>query len=185
MTRSGEPVPSWDENWRLLRQLWPSWEPTPEIIRHVWFLAYDKPNAPEGLGFIDHESLRRAIVEHARSARWKEPEFLAISKLYNQLKNEKMTTRAKAATKTRRDAEWLDVQKEHERRIGRIEQWDQDRLESARTRVAGRFASFRSYTRNIAEWSPIYSGLITAADEEIREELNGATIPVEDASAEL
>ncbi len=172
MTRSGEPVPSWDENWRLLRQLWPAWEPTPEIIRQVWFLAYDRPNSTIGAGFVDHRSLREAIIEHARSSRWKEPEFLAISKLYNQLKNEKMTTRAKAATKTRRDAEWLDVQKEHERRIGRIEQWDQDRLESARTRVAGRFASFRSYTRNIAEWSPIYSGLITAADEEIQEEVN-------------
>jgi len=120
MTRSGEPAPTWDENWRLLRQLWPSWEPTAEAIRHVWFLAYDKPNAPQGAGFIDHGALKKAIIEHARSSRWKEPEFLAISKLYTEYKNEKITTRAKNAMRSKNAAELDVIQREHEQRMATV-----------------------------------------------------------------
>jgi hypothetical protein len=171
MTRSGEPVPSWDENWRLLRQLWPSWEPTAETIRHVWFLAYDRPNSTIGAGFVDHRSLKEAIVEHARSSRWKEPEFLAISKLYRDFKNRHLTDRQIQANKTKLTADRLEIEQEHEKRMATIERWNDDRILAARNLIAKRFASFRGYTNDRSEWSPFYSGLITAADEEIQEEL--------------
>lgn len=161
-------MPSWDENWRLLRQLWPSWEPTAEAIRHVWFLAYDKPNAPQGAGFIDHGAIKKAIIEHARSSRWKEPEFLAISKLYTEYKNEKITTRAKNAMRSKNAAELDEIQREHEQRMAKVRSWDAARIALARELVSKRFPSFVRYTINLEEWSVVYSGLICAVDEELR-----------------
>lgn len=167
MTRSAEPVPSWDENWRLLRQLWPSWEPTAEAIRHVWFLAYDRPNSTIGAGFVDHRSLREAIIEHARSSRWKEPEFLAISKLYRDFKNRHLTDRQIQANRTKLTTERLEVEKDHEQRMATIERWPENRIAAARDLMAKRFIAFRGYTNDRAEWSPFYSGMIIAADEEL------------------
>ncbi len=167
MTRSAEPVPSWDENWRLLRQLWPHWSPTEEMIRHVWFLAYDRPNSTIGAGFVDHRSLKEAIVEHARSSRWKEPEFLAISKLYRDFKNRRLIDRQIKANRSTVTAELLEIRKDHEKRLATIERWTADRIVAARNHIAKRFSAFRGYTDKREEWSPFYSGMLIAADQEL------------------
>ena len=160
-------MPSWDENWRLLRQLWPSWEPTAETIRHVWFLAYDRPNSTIGAGFVDHRSLKEAIVEHARSSRWKEPEFLAISKLYRDFKNRRLIDRQIKANRSTVTAELLEIRKDHEKRLATIERWTADRIVAARNHIAKRFSAFRGYTDKREEWSPFYSGMLIAADQEL------------------
>jgi len=169
MTRSAEPVPSWDENWRLLRQLWPHWSPTEEMIRHVWFLAYDRPNSTIGAGFVDHRSLKEAIVEHARSSRWKEPEFLALSKLYAEIRNRRLTDRQIKANRSKVTAELLEMRKDHEKRMATMERWTDDRVIAARNLIAKRFAAFRGYTSKREEWSPFYSGMLVAADQEIQQ----------------
>lgn len=169
MTRSSEPARTWDDNWRLLRQLWPAWEPTAETTKHVWFTAYDKPHGVEGPRTINQVALREAIIDAARSQRWKEPTFYDINNIYKRLKNEQITARTTKAARSKVTAEQLEIQKEHERRMVRIGSWTPDRLLAARNEVARRFASFRGYSKDLKDWSPFYSGLLCAIDQEQRE----------------
>lgn len=166
MTRSSEPAPTWDENWRLLRQLWPAWEPTAETVKYVWFTAYDKPHGIEGPLTINQAALREAIIDAARSQRWKEPTFYDVNNIYKLRKNEQITARTTKAARSKVTAEQLEIQRDHERRMSRIRGWSPDRLLAARNEVARRFSAFRGYTKDREKWSPFYSGLLCAADEE-------------------
>lgn len=167
MTRSKEPVPTWDENWKLLRQLWPSWEPTPETVRHVWFQGYDKPHAISGPATINQAALRQAIVETARSNRWKEPTFYEINNAYKRIKNEQTINRAKVAMRSKMTAEQLEIQEDHRRRMVTISGWSAERLTAARNHVAHRFSAFRGYSADPTEWSPFYTGMLIAGDQEL------------------
>lgn len=168
MTTSGKPAPTFDENWRLLRQLWPAWTPTAETIRHVWVMAYDKPHGIEGPRTINQEALREAIIETARSNKWKEPTFYDINRAYIRIKNERSIERTKIKMRSKVTAEQLEIQEEHQRRMSKIATWSEDRVVAARNHVAKRFAAFRGYIKDFREWTPFYSGMIIAADEEIR-----------------
>ncbi len=167
MTTSAKPAPTFDDNWRLLRQLWPAWTPTAEIVRHVWVMAYDKPHGIEGPRTINQEALREAIIETARSNKWKEPTFYDINNAYKRIKNERAIQRTTKAAASKLTAEQLEIRKDHERRLIRISEWSPERLVAARNKLAERFSSFRGYSKDTGEWSPFYSGMLIAIDEEL------------------
>ena len=169
MTTSGKPAPTFDENWRLLRQLWPAWNPTAETVRHVWVTAYDKPHGIDGPRTINQDALREAIIETARSNKWKEPTFYDINNAYKRIKNEQSIARTTKAAASKLTAEQLEIRKDHERRLIRISEWSADRIAAARSTLGRRFSSFSTYSKDPNDWSPFYSGMLVAIDEELQE----------------
>lgn len=138
-------------------------------MSEVWFRSFDKPHGVSGEGRVNHEALREAIVSAARSAKWREPKFLEIADAY---KREALAVRMeldRVRVRSEEDREKKQVAIEHDRRVERIREWSDERLTVAMELVGRRFPTFAHKSKTPSAWSNVFSGLIIAADEEIRE----------------
>ena len=59
------------------------------------------------------------------------------------------------------------VEREHKARVGRIEKWPLERLKVAMELIGKRFPTLANKSMTPSSWSPTFSGLVVAADEEI------------------
>lgn len=162
-----ERVPSWEDNWVMMRQLWPDWSPTDEQVAELWCRSYDKPHAVTGPETINQTALKNAITACARAAKWKDPNFLTIAEAYRREKNEVMAQLERARQSGELDTEKMIVEDEHKLRLIRISKWSTERLLIAMQLVGKRFPTFANKSTNTDAWSPTYTGLLVAADEEL------------------
>lgn len=168
-TRSLERAPRWDENWILIRRLWPDWSPNEDQIREVWFRSFDKPHGVTGTGVVNQSALHDAIVAVSRSRRWKEPQFIDISDAY---RDESNRVRAEIERLVLRDLEMkdrLELLNDHERRLSDISRWTLERKRAAMDLVGERMPTFASKSANHATWSHFYAGCVVVADQELQQ----------------
>jgi hypothetical protein len=169
-TRSADSVsPTWDDNWMLLRRLWPEWSPTEEQSRELWWRAFDKPHGIKGEGKVDQKSLHDAICDVARASKWKEPKFLEVADQYKRVRNVRLAELDRLSMAKATDYEAQECDREHSDRLRQISNWSATRLEAAQTLVARRLPTFTAKSPEPSTWSRTYSGLLLAADEEIRD----------------
>jgi hypothetical protein len=171
MTSSKKSVESanWDENWSLLRKLFPEWNPTDEMIREVWFRSYDLPHGLSGPQTVNHDALRESIVEHRKTTAYPRPDFLTVSDLYRLAKQRTTAEifRARMTPERREDLK-KEIDQEHERRVEKILRWDLSRINAAREQVAKLMPGIGMKSGDPQSWSAVYSGLVIAADERLR-----------------
>lgn len=137
------------------------------MITEVWFRSYDKPHGVTGHDRINHASLRVAILDLARSSKWKEPKFIEIADGYRHEQNRVRVEIDKHRMRDDIDRERNRVQQEHRQRIRRIESWPLERLRVAMDLVAKRCPTFTDKSMSPSAWTPVYSGLVMAADDEL------------------
>jgi len=166
-TKSLERAPRWDENWVLIRRLWPNWDPTDEQISEVWFRSFDKPHGISGEGRVNQSALHDAIVACNRSSKWKEPRFLEVADAYRREKNRILAEMDRARMTQDKERDRIIVEREHKARVGRIEKWPLERLKVAMELIGKRFPTLANKSMTPSSWSPTFSGLVVAADEEI------------------
>lgn len=171
MTRSSglATTPTWDDNWTLLRKLWPEWNPTEEQIKEVWFQAYDKRHGLRGENRVNQDALREAILGHARSKRWKEPVFIDIADAYRHERGRCISEIDRARSSSTLEDERIKVEDEAERLRDEISRWETDRLIKAREMVQEKVPTFAGKSSDPQTWSRTYMGFLSAADQEIRE----------------
>ncbi len=160
-------APTWDENWLLLRRLWPEWAPTDEQAREVWWRSFDKRHGVRGELYVNQIALREAIRGHARSSKWKEPKFLDIADQYRREVNATLSELDRVGHRTANDRELMEVVAEHDRRIDRIRRWSPERLRDAQEYLAKVAPTFVGKSPDPSSWSKVYSGMLIAADEEV------------------
>jgi hypothetical protein len=166
ISNESEPT-DWNSNYRLLRNLYPDWKPTDEILREVWFRAFDKPHGMER-NMVAQDLLREAIVKARQTHTWKEPNLEMVSRFYRVSRVERMMNQEKEMERNTAAQEAAEAAKEHQQRIRRIAGWHQARREAAVARVAHRFPYLQKQTvKAVDEWSALMTGLVSAADEEI------------------
>ena len=129
---------SWSNNYRLLRKLYPKWDPNDEELREVWFRCFDKDN---GLGadLVCQDLLRDAIVEARQVHTWNEPNLELVSKLYRNKRTERLLERERAVERDQQAAQAAQVEREHRQRIERISRWSEPRRQAAVSRALSRF----------------------------------------------
>jgi hypothetical protein len=162
-----ERVRTWDDNWLLLRQLWPEWDPTDEQIGELWCRSFDKPHGVSGAGLVNQVALHEAILACKRSSNWREPSFLSVADAYRREKNRVLAELDRARTHSKEVDEKKIIEREHIERIRRIDTWSTERLMHAMNLVAKRFPTLKNKSLNKSAWSVTYSGLLIAADEEL------------------
>lgn len=158
---------TWSSNYRLLRKLFPKWDPNDEELREVWFRCFDKEN---GLGpdLVAHDLLKEAIVEARKVHSWNEPNLELVSRFYRIKRTERLMEQEKMMRRDEQAVQSEYVAKEHQRRIDRIASWSEPRRAAAVSLAVGRFQMLaRHKQKPISEWSPMMTGLVVAADEEI------------------
>ncbi len=161
-------IRTWDQNWILIRKLWPNWTPTDEQVRHVWFKSFDKPHGIRGLDKVNHEALEIAIIAAAKSdVIWKEPRFFTIADLYRHEQRKTISDLERLRMMNNDEAEKAICKSEHDERVGRISQWSSERLQAAREQVAKIMDTYDCKSADPSSWSSVYSGLLIAADEKI------------------
>lgn len=161
-------IRTWDQNWILIRKLWPNWTPTDEQVRHVWFKSFDKPHGIRGVDRINHEALEIAIIAAAKSdVIWKEPRFLTIADLYRHEQRKTISDLERMRMMNNDEAEKAICKSEHDERVGRISQWSAERLQAAREQVAKIMPTYDCKSGDPSAWSSMYSGLLIAADEKL------------------
>jgi len=167
-TSSDTAPPTWDENWLLLRRLWPEWQPTDEQAREVWWRAFDKKHGVRGEMYVNQIALKDAILGHARSAKWKEPKFFDIADWYRREWNRVVADMDRLGNRSKIEAEQDEVARDHEERLARIRHWSTERLHDAQEHLGRVAPTFRGKSKDPASWSKTYSGMLVAADEEVR-----------------
>ena len=161
-------APTWDENWLLLRRLWPEWAPTDEQAREVWWRSFDKRHGVRGELYVNQIALKEAILGHARSSKWKEPKFLDIADQYRREVNATLSHLDRVGHRTTTDREQVEVEHEHEQRIERIGHWTPERLRVAQEHLARVATTFVGKSPDPSTWSKVYSGMLVAADQEVQ-----------------
>lgn len=82
--------PRYDENWRLIRSLWPRWIPNDDEVA-LYAKRFDKPHGVAGTEFVDQVRLREAIELAKETETWGgAPDFASIVKHYRQRRNDWM-----------------------------------------------------------------------------------------------
>ena len=166
-TRSSDTaIPTWADNWRLIRNLWPEWSPTDQQVRDIWFRSYNQPHAVKGAGTINQSALRDAILHVNRSQKWKEPKFLDIADAYRREKNRTIADLHRMSMQPEQERDL--IRNEHERRLDNIATWTTDRLRDAQALVGSRVSTMRDKSSDPSAWSQVYTGMLVAADEELR-----------------
>jgi len=164
---------TWDENWRLLRKLWPDWKPTDEQIREVWFRSFDKKHGVKGADRLNQDALREGILAVARSKRFRDPAFLDISDAYRHEANRVLSEIDRSRLGSVSVNEQVQIEDEERRNRDAIEQWPADRMLAARETLEQNVASFRGKSSDPATWSRVYVGFLIAADAEARKAGDG------------
>ena len=158
---------TWSSNYRLLRKLYPKWEPNDVELKEVWFRCFDKPNGL-GLDLVAHDLLKSAIIDARQVNSWTAPNIEVVSKLYRRMRTERLMDLEKQNRRVDRNLEAIELQAEHERRIDQIKRWDDARRSAAIDLVNSRFPSTGKQTADpIDQWSHLMTGLVVAADKEI------------------
>lgn len=160
--------PTWEDNWILLRRLFPKWEPTEEQAREIWFRSFDQEHGLRGARKINQTALRTAIIEHHRSTRFPEPRFLDVSDLYRRERTGTLVALDRLRYRADQDGDREIVQREADRRLETIAGWETERLEAARDEVAKAVPTFRDKSLNPSAWSPVFTGLLLAADQRLQ-----------------
>ncbi len=161
-------IRTWDQNWILIRKLWPNWKPTDQQIKHVWFKSFDKPHGIRGLDKVNHEALEIAIVAAAKGdVIWKEPRFFTIADLYRHEQRRVISELERLRSMNNDEVEKAMCKSEHDERVGRISQWSSERLQAARDRVSSIMPTYSCKSSDPTSWSSMYSGLLIAADEKL------------------
>ena len=162
-------TPTWDDNWTLLRKLWPEWNPTEEQIREVWFQAYDKKHGLRGENRVNQDALREAILGHARSKRWKEPVFIDIADAYRHERGRHISEIERARSSSSIEDEKAGIEDEAERLRDQIARWPTERMMRARELVQEKIPTFAGKSTDPDTWSRTYMGFLSAADQELNE----------------
>ena len=164
---TGSEDPDWSSNYRLLRKLYPEWEPNDELLREVWFRCWDKPHGIES-HTVCHDLLREAIVEARQAHTWKEPNLELVSKFYRLKRVERLMKLQQEVQRNTAAYEMEQALQEHHQRIVKISDWTPARRDAAVQRVVERLAPMRKQTaKPVSEWSQLMTGLVVAADQEI------------------
>ena len=158
-------VPTWTENWTLLRSLWKDWNPTAEMTREVWFRSFDKSHAVKGPETVNQMALREAILAVRKTTGWKEPKFHDVADAYRHEKNRQIVAIDRATLRSSEEYERQAVAKEHEGRIDEIRTWSAERLLVAREKVERVAPTFRGKSSDLETWSHVYTGLVYVADQ--------------------
>ena len=171
MTRSPEPEPArtWDENWILIRKLWPDWSPTDEQVREVWFKSFDKQHGMVGEGRVNQIALQKAIVAVARSRRRREAIFIDISDAYRHECGRVHAEIERHRQSERMAGERYEMEREEARLRDLVAVWTPERLLAARERLSEKIPTFDGKSADPASWSRVYVGLLVAADAELQE----------------
>ncbi len=164
-------IPTWADNYALLRDLWHEWEPTPDMLSEVWFRSYDKPHGVKGQDRINQRALRKAIISVRKKCIRKMPQFLDVSDAYRIEANAELAEMERASWKPLDQTdEAKTVRDQHAKRLSIISTWDSERIQAAREKVAESIPTFNAKSSDISTWSATYTGLVFAADEMITEE---------------
>ena len=167
-SRKPEQIPTWADNWILLRDLWPDWEPTKEMVKEVWFRSFDKPHGIKGEARTNQRALRKAIITVRKCCIRKEPQFMDVADNYRLNKNEEIVTHERyERLATEPEKERKQVEGERAKRLAIISGWSSERINAARDRVSQSVPSFSSKSADMSTWSATYAGMIFAADEMI------------------
>jgi len=162
-----EEPPTWDENWCLIRRLWPDWKPTEEQIREIWFQTFDKPHGARGEKRVNHDALREAIKATARSKKWSHPIFVDIADAYRHERSKTLAEIDSLRTDSARTNEAVELQDERTRLEDEIRKWPSIRLMRARQRLEDQWPTFKGKSTDFTTWSRLYLGCVINADKEI------------------
>lgn len=168
-TRSAPPEPRWAKNWKLLRGLFPDWNPTPDQVAQVWFRSFDKPHARKGEDTIDHDLLADSIRHSASVAKGRIPRFEDIATRYSIKRSESLSRMERESLNSRDAAERIECENQHVRRVSIISSWSLERRQAAE-RIVKEIVPirFRNESNDPGSWSAVYSGLVWAADQKAR-----------------
>jgi len=163
-------IPTWADNYSLLRDLWNEWEPTPDMLSEVWFRSYDKTHGVKGQDRINQRALRKAIISVRKRCIRKAPQFLDISDAYRIEANAEIAEMERASWKPIAESDVAkNVKEQHAKRLTIISTWDSERIQAAREKVAESIPTFNAKSSDISTWSATYAGLVFAADEILTE----------------
>jgi len=165
-----EPARTWDENWILIRKLWPDWTPNDEQVREVWFQAFDKKHGIIGESRVNQIALQEAILAVARSKRRREAVFIDISDAYRHECGRVHAEIERHRQSERMNGERYEVEKEEAKNRDLVALWPSDRLIAARERLHEKVPTFEGKSADPSSWSRVYVGLLIAADAEIQED---------------
>jgi len=166
-TISKEPAPRWDDNWILIRNLWPDWHPTDDQVAEIWCRSFDKPHAVKGPDTINQHALKKAILDANRSSKWREPNFLDISDAYRREKNQLLAELDRLSMQSAEAQEQVSLNADYQKRIAKFESWPTERLKIALQLVGKRFPTYANKSMNTQGWSRMLAGLVEAADNEL------------------
>lgn len=165
MQRSQPPETPWTRNWRLIRNLWPDWNPTPDMIKEVWFRTFDKPHG-NGPGHIDHSMLTEAIRNYAMQAKGNTPRMFDLMDHYHRVRRQEFEIKQRSQQMIELEHERHMVERQHVRFLSEMSGWSAERLTSAREFVARACSAFGAEkSSDISTWSRTYTGLVWAADQ--------------------
>ncbi len=159
----------WAENWKLLRNLWPSWTPTDEQAKEVWWRSFDKPHGVTGGDRVNQRCLREAIIDANRSARWKEPNFIDIADRYRQGWNREVAEIERLSLRSEADHTKREIENEFEEGLAAVRLWSSDRLANAQEEVGRKIRTFVGKSSDPSSWSRVYLGFLLAADQRLSE----------------
>jgi hypothetical protein len=170
MTKSAEPgqPTTWDENWILLRKLWPEWKPNDDQIREVWFKSFDKKHGTKGANRVNQDALREGIIGVARSKRFRDPEFLDISDAYRHESNRVLAEIDRARMNSVSIDQQIELDDQERRNRDTVGRWSSSRLFAARAMLERKITTFRGKSSDPESWSRVYVGFLVAADAEVQ-----------------
>jgi hypothetical protein len=76
--------PTYDDNWRMIRSLWPRWKPNTDEVA-LYANRFDKPHGVAGTNVCDQIRLRKAIARAKETQTWDgAPDFAILCKRYSE-----------------------------------------------------------------------------------------------------